>query len=152
MFEPRIRSYSERQAEVPLRVLCVDDNPDVADSEAMLLELYGCEVAVSYDGPSAIAEALRFGPDVCLIDYNMPQMDGCTVARHLKAWRKCDPIYLIAVTAHGSDSVREQTTRAGFDLHLVKPVNWDELNAALSDREQALGRAAHMSRHIAHTG
>lgn len=149
MFGPRILPHIAKQAAAPLRVLCVDDNHDVADSEAMLLELYGCEVAVCYDGPSAVAEALRFGPDVCLIDYNMPDMDGCTVARHLKAWRKCDPVYLIAVTAHGSDAVREQTTQAGFDLHLVKPVNWDELTAALSDREQALGRAARISRQIA---
>lgn len=123
-----------------LRVLCVDDNRDAADSEAMLLEMIGCDVAVSYDGASALAEALRFRPDVCLIDYNMPHVDGCTLARRLKKWRKADSIYLIAVTAHGSDDVRQETARAGFDRHFVKPVPWHDLAGALADVEHALGR------------
>jgi two-component system, OmpR family, response regulator len=130
----------ESTPRLPLRVLCVDDNRDVADSEAMLLELYGCEVVVCYDGKSALAEALRFGPDVCLIDFNMPGMDGCTVARHLKAWRKCDPLYLIAVTACDSESAYRETAEAGFDMHLVKPLDWEELARALSDLEYSLGR------------
>jgi CheY-like chemotaxis protein len=126
---------------MPLRVLCVDDNRDVADSEAMLLELYGCEAAVCYDGTSALREALRFGPDVCLIDFNMPGMDGCTVARHLRAWRRCAPLYLIAVTAYGSETAHRRTREAGFDLHMVKPLDWEELSRALSGVEHALGRA-----------
>lgn len=130
----------DREPGAPLRVLCVDDNPDVADSEAMLLELYRCDVAVCYDGPSALAEALRFGPDVCLIDFNMPGMDGCTLAGRLKAWRTCDPLYLIAVTAYGSESARKKTAEAGFDMHLVKPLDWDVLARALSDLERSLGR------------
>ena len=125
----------------PLRVLCVDDNRDAADSAALLLELYGCEVAVCYDGPSALAEALRFGPDVCLVDFNMPGMDGCEVATRLRAWRRARPVRLIAVTAHGSDQVRAMTAAAGFALHLVKPVDWDELVGALSCLEHELGRA-----------
>ncbi len=125
---------------MPLRVLCVDDNRDVADSEAVLLEMSGYEVAVCYDGPSALAEALRFSPDVCLVDYNMPGMNGCEVARHLRAWRRGRPIYLIAVTAHGSEQVRRLTAAAGFDLHLVKPVDWDELSAVLADLDHAPGR------------
>ena len=65
----------------PLRVMCVDDNRDVADSEAMLLECYGFEVETCYDGASALATALRFGPDVCLIDFDMPEMDGIELAQ-----------------------------------------------------------------------
>ena len=130
------RSMPGRSRDVnptPLRVLCVDDHRDTADSEAMLLELYGCEVAVSYDGASALAAALRFSPDVCLIDLNMPDMDGCAIARRLRAWRTCAPVYLIAVTAHGSEAARQQTARAGFDLHLVKPVDWQELARTLTE-------------------
>ena len=117
----------------PLRVLCVDDNRDAADSEASVLDLCGYETAVSYDGPAALAEAIRFGPDVCLVDYNMPGMSGCEVARHLRAWRRGRPVYLIAVTAHDSEQARARTAAAGFDRHMVKPVNWDELSAVLAD-------------------
>ena len=131
--------------QMPLRVLCVDDNRDHADSEAMLLELHGCEVEVAYDGPSALEAALRFGPDVCLIDFNMPEMDGCEVARRLRAWRRGQPMYLIAVTARGSDAAREKTANAGFNLHLVKPVDWEELSLKLSELEQSFGRAKRLS-------
>lgn len=123
-----------------LKVLVVDDHRDAADSTALLLECYGCEVRVSYDGPSALAEALRFGPDVGLIDYNMPGMNGCEVARRLKAWRRCQPVFLIAVSAHGSDEVRGRTSRAGFDRHLVKPAGWDAISSALAHAERTLGR------------
>ena len=139
----------------PLRVMCVDDNRDTADSAASLLELYGCAVAVCYDGASALAEVLKFGPDVCLIDFNMPGMTGCELARRLKAWRSSRPIYLVAVTAYDTDVVREMTARAGFDSHLAKPVDWDELFAILSDLEYELGRAELVSaaagpRHLSH--
>ena len=129
----------------PLRVLCVDDNRDLADSEAMLLELHGCEVEVCYDGPSALAATLRFGPDVCLVDLNMPGMDGCEVARRLKAWRRGHPVYLIAVTAHGSDEARAKTAAAGFDRHVVKPVDWRGLSLKLAALEHSLGRAESIS-------
>jgi two-component system OmpR family response regulator len=146
------RRAEERHLEpVPLRVMCVDDNRDAADSAALLLELYGCVVAVCYDGPSALAEALRFAPDVCLIDFNMPGMSGCELAERLKGWRRSRPVYLIAVTAHGSDAAREMTARAGFDLHLVKPVDWDELSKVLAELEHKFGRAERVSRR-AHCG
>lgn len=130
---------------VPLRVMCVDDNQDAADSAAVLLDLYGCEVAVCYDGFSALAEALRFSPDVCLIDFNMPGMSGCELAERLRQWRRSRPVFLIAVTADGTDTARELTKRAGFDRHLVKPADWNELSAILSDIEHALGRAERVS-------
>jgi two-component system, OmpR family, response regulator len=131
--------------------MCVDDNHDAADSAALLLELYGCAVVVCYDGPSALAEALRFAPDVCLIDFNMPGMSGCELAERLKAWRRSQPVYLIAVTAHGTDAARKMTAGAGFDLHLVKPVDWNQLSAVLVDLEHELGRAERVSKR-AHCG
>jgi two-component system OmpR family response regulator len=130
----------------PLRVLCVDDNRDAADSEAMLLELHGCEVEACYDGASALAAALRFGPDACLIDLNMPGMDGCELARQLRAWRRAQPVFLIAVTAYGSDAAREMTAAAGFDMHVVKPADWARLSSALARLERALGRAERIGR------
>lgn len=130
----------------PLRVLCVDDNRDAADSESVLLELLGYDAAVSYDGPEALAEALRFGPDVCLVDYNMPGMNGCEFARRLRALRRGRPVYLIAVTANSSDQVRGLTAAAGFNLHLVKPVDWDELSTILENLDHARGRGELVSR------
>lgn len=73
------------EAVLPLRVLCVDDNRDVADSTAELLRLVGFEARACYDGPTALAEAAAFLPSVCLIDLNMPGMDGDELATRLRA-------------------------------------------------------------------
>ena len=69
----------------PVRVLVVDDNPDVADTTAMVLRLGGFAVRVCYDGVEALDEAGGFRPQVCLLDFNMPGMDGCEVAGRLRA-------------------------------------------------------------------
>ena len=69
----------------PLRVLCVDDNRDIADSTAELLRRVGFECRACYDGPSALVEAAAFRPSVCLIDFNMPGMDGDEVGVRLRA-------------------------------------------------------------------
>jgi len=128
-----------------LRVLCVDDNRDTADSTGMLLELYGCETAVCYDADTALAIALRFQPDLCLIDLNMPGTGGCELARHFRAWERESPLHLIAVTAYDSDTARKATREAGFDRHFVTPVDWDELVAVLAEAERSLGRAAYIN-------
>jgi CheY-like chemotaxis protein len=128
-----------------LRVLCVDDNRDTADSTGMLLELYGCEVAVCYDADTALAIALRFRPDLCLIDLNMPGTGGCELAMRFRAWGQEPPPHLIAVTAYGSETARKATREAGFDRHFVTPVDWDELVAILAEAERSLGRAAYIS-------
>lgn len=123
-----------------LRVLCVDDNRDAADSMSMLLELLGYEVRVSYNGPAAIEAAKAFRPDACLLDYNMPGMDGCELARRLRGLAGRRPLFLVATTAHGSVRVRCLTASAGFNVHLVKPLDLDALEGALSGFERSLGR------------
>jgi CheY-like chemotaxis protein len=115
----------------PLRVLCVDDNHDSADSMAMLLDMLGCEVEVSYGGPAALALAEQFRPDVCLLDLTMPGMDGLELARRLRQRAAGRRMLLVAMTALGGESHRRQTAAAGFDLHLVKPIEIDALTAAL---------------------
>jgi two-component system OmpR family response regulator len=115
----------------PLRVLCVDDNQDSADSMAMLLDLLGCEVEVCYSGPAALALAAEFRPDVCLLDISMPGMDGCELARRLRDRAAGRRMLLVAMTALGSDSARGRTHDAGFDHHLTKPVEIDALVGAL---------------------
>jgi two-component system OmpR family response regulator len=116
-----------------LRILCVDDNHDAADTLGVLLELVGYQAKVCYDGPSALAAAEEFRPDAAILDLSMPGMGGDEVARRLRAtdWGKTLP--LVALTALSGEDARERTTAAGFDLHLVKPVNPDRLANVLAD-------------------
>lgn len=114
-----------------LRVLCVDDNQDSADSMAMLLEMLGCEAEVSYGSAAALALADLFHPDVCLLDITMPGMDGLELAQRLRQKADGRRILLVAMTALSSESHRQQTTAAGFDHHLTKPVEIRALTAAL---------------------
>lgn len=116
-----------------LRVLCVDDNRDAADTLGVLLELVGFEVRVCYDGLSALGLADEFRPDAVILDLTMPGMDGVEVGRRLRErpWARTLP--LVAVTALGGDEARLRTAQAGFDLHLTKPVEPDRLATVLAD-------------------
>jgi two-component system OmpR family response regulator len=105
------------------RVLCVDDNRDVADSTAELLHLVGFEAVACYDGPHALAVAPQFRPHVCLVDLNMPVMDGDELADRLRALLTDAGVLLVAVTARGDEESRRRTAAAGFAYHLVKPVD-----------------------------
>jgi len=116
--EPRARQ--EPQEFVPLRILAVDDNVDAADSLASLLRAQGHETRVAYDGPSGIAVAQEFLPDVVMLDIGMPTMNGYDVARALRAMSP--RFVLIAVTGWGHEAAKRQAREAGFDHHLVKPV------------------------------
>lgn len=116
-----------------LRVLCVDDDRDTADSLAFVLEMVGFEPRACYDGHAALATADEFRPDACVLDLTMPGMDGCEVARRLRRTTRERPIPIVAVTGEDDDEARRRTAEAGFDLHLTKPVNPDELAALLAD-------------------
>ncbi len=116
------------------RVLVVDDNSDAADTTAMLLEASGCEVRTAYSGERALAEAETFGPDVVLLDIGMPRMDGIETCRRLRALPAGADAYVIAVTGWGQEESRRQTQDAGFDAHLVKPVEPEALLAVLANR------------------
>ena len=107
----------------PLRVLCVDDNRDVADSAAVLLKVMGFEVRACYDGPTALVEAIQFLPTVCLIDLSMPGMDGDVLASRLREQAQGRPQLLVAVTAMSNEESAERIRAAGFDMHIIKPVN-----------------------------
>jgi len=111
----------------PRRILIVDDNVDSADSLAMLLSLTGHNVRTAHDGPSAIQEARAHRPDVILLDIGLPRMDGFEVARRLRQDPDMRAVLLIAMTGYGQEEDRRKTQEAGFDLHLVKPVDADEL-------------------------
>ena len=106
----------------PLRVLCVDDNHDVADSEAEMLSVFGFSVRACYDGKSALREAAEFRPCVCLIDLNMPGMDGDELAVRLREQEGGPPPALVVVSGKSDKESRRRVWDAGVNIHLVKPV------------------------------
>lgn len=113
------------------KVLVADDNADAANSLAKLLRAIGCDVRVVHDGPTALTMARDFRPDVALLDIGMPGMNGHEVARRLRAEGGLNATRLIALTGWGQDEDRKLSQAAGFDDHLVKPVDPVELLAAL---------------------
>ena len=115
-----------RLASESLRVLCVDDDRDTADSLALVLRLLGFTARSTYDGERTLALSPEFAPHVCLIDVKMQGMDGCELACRLATLGPPPPA-LVAVSAYGSDHVRRLTARAGFRLHLAKPVDLEAL-------------------------
>jgi CheY-like chemotaxis protein len=109
-------------------VLVVEDNRDTAESLTMLLDLYGHRVRTVYDGVAALDAAGAEAPDVMLVDIGLPGMDGYEVARRIRRDAHLRDVRLIALTGYGRDEDRRQALAAGFDHHLVKPVNPETLN------------------------
>jgi PAS domain S-box-containing protein len=115
-----------------LRLLVVDDNVDAASTLGMLLEACGYEVAVENDSRRALARALEERPDAALLDIGLPDMDGNELARRLRADPRTRATVLVAVTGYGQEQDRRTALEAGFDHHLVKPVDMDKLAAVLA--------------------
>ena len=105
------------------RALVIDDNRDSADTLAMLLQLFGHEVRCVYDPLQAAEIAAAFAPDVVFLDLGMPHMSGHEVARTLRGGKAGGALVLVAVTGWGQPEERQRTREAGFDHHLVKPVD-----------------------------
>lgn len=114
------------------RILVVDDNHDVADSLGMLLQLLGYDVRVVHDGPSALASISSYQPSVVLLDIGMPGMDGYEVARHVRKQPEFKDLPLVALTGWGQEEDRRRSKEAGFNHHLVKPVDPDILEQVLA--------------------
>jgi signal transduction histidine kinase len=143
--EPAGETAAARAQEVPvLRILVVDDNQDSAISMTLLLELQGHEVHVAHAGQTALRVATEKRPDVILLDIGMPGMNGYEVARQLRAQNGFADTLLVAITGYGRPSDVMQTQSAGFDHHLVKPVDYEKLQAVLSAhcRGAGFGRGA----------
>jgi PAS domain S-box-containing protein len=114
------------------RVLVVDDNQDAADTLAKLVvRLYAQDVRVAYDGTTALELARDFQPEILLLDIGLPGIDGYEVARTLRDRPESADLLLVAVTGWGQDQDRRRTAQAGFDHHLVKPVELDAIRAIL---------------------
>jgi signal transduction histidine kinase/ActR/RegA family two-component response regulator len=131
---PEAREASELGASRGCRILVVDDNEDAAEMLAEMLRLQGHEVRVAADGPGALAAAEEFGPALAFLDLGLPVMDGFDVARRLRAARGArPPLVLVAVTGYGQEADFARTAAAGFDRHLVKPVEMDETLAIAAE-------------------
>lgn len=123
---------------VSRRVLLVDDNRDASDSLAMMLELMGHEVRTADDGESGVAAAIAFLPQLVLMDIGMPRMNGYEAARRIRVEMVENPPFLVALTGWGSDADRQRTQEAGFDRHLVKPVDPNVLERLLAELPKKL--------------
>jgi signal transduction histidine kinase/CheY-like chemotaxis protein len=115
----------------PREVLVVDDNVDAAVTLARLVELRGHHVEIAHDGATALERVRTYVPDVILLDIEMPEMNGYEVARAVRSDERLRAVRLIAITGYGKGSDRERATQAGFDAHMIKPVEPDALYAAL---------------------
>jgi two-component system CheB/CheR fusion protein len=123
------------------RVLVVDDNVDTSESLAQLIRLAGHEVTTAANGAAGLEKARSFHPDVVLLDIGLPGMDGYEVARRLREQsRPCAPL-LVAVTGYGQPEDCRRAAAAGFDRHVVKPVDWSTIAELLADPNTAHTRA-----------
>lgn len=114
------------------RVLVVDDNKDSAVSMTMVLDLLGHETCTVYDGIAALEAARTFRPDLVLLDIGLPRLNGYDVARRIRAQGDGESMLLIAMTGWGQAEDKRRSAAAGFDLHLVKPVDLVVLERVLA--------------------
>jgi PAS domain S-box-containing protein len=122
------------------RILVADDDPDSAATLAMLLETTGYEVRVAHDGRAAIDTAAEFNPEVVLLDITMPHVNGYDACRGIRSLPSCSGAYIVALTGWAQDKDRRRADAAGFDCHLVKPVEPDALQRLIREMP---GKEAH---------
>ena len=112
------------------RVLVIEDDADSRECLKLLLETEGHAVALSSTGAAALAEVGTFQPDIALVDVGLPDMDGYEVARRLRMLPGGKDVKLIAITGYGADKDRRRAKQAGFDVHVTKPVSYEQLATA----------------------
>jgi CheY-like chemotaxis protein len=122
----------------PLRVMVVDDNQDAAQMLATLLEVQGHAVSVEYDGRGALLRARLERPQVMLLDIGLPDTDGYALARQLRAVPELRGATLVALTGYGQNEDRRLAEEAGFDHHLVKPADLDQVTQILAASQRTL--------------
>jgi CheY-like chemotaxis protein/two-component sensor histidine kinase len=124
----------------PRRILVVDDNHDGATSFAALLQIAGNETCVVHDGLEAVEAAERFRPDVVFLDIGLPTVNGYDACRRIRAGSWGKDVAVVAVTGWGRNEDRNKSSEAGFDAHMVKPVNFDAVMKLLASLPQTPGR------------
>jgi CheY-like chemotaxis protein len=137
-YRPPVQADDEQT--MPLRILVVDDNKDSAQSLALLLRLKGHETHLAYDGLAAVEMARRFRPEVVLLDIGLPKLNGYDACRQIRAQPWGRDIVILALTGWGQVEDRRKSKKAGFDEHMVKPVDHGalmQLLASLPARREA---------------
>lgn len=122
-----------------LRVLVVDDSEDAVTTMALLLQMSGHETRTAADGIDALQQARDFAPDVVLLDIGLPGLSGLQVAQRLRAESGGDKLLLVALTGLAPEADQRESERAGFDAHLIKPVQIDRLLDLLASYRPAAG-------------
>jgi len=121
------------KAEVARRILVADDNLDSADSLAMMLEMLGHEVSSAHDGVEALEQAKASKPELVFMDLGMPRMNGYDAARLIRNQPECKGAVLVALTGWGQEEDRRRSYEAGFDYHIVKPIDFTAVEKLLKD-------------------
>ncbi|MBC3920953.1 response regulator [Undibacterium sp. CY18W] len=125
-------AFTLESAKGNIKVLVVDDNEDAASMLGMFLELAGCSVKIVHSGKAALDIAKNETLDACLLDIGLPDMDGMQLARNLRLLPAMADTMLVAITGYGHDIDRQKSSAAGFDHHMVKPVDMDALMRLLT--------------------
>ena len=113
-------------------VLVVDDNVDAARSLAMLMQVMGHDVRMAYDGPTAVEAAIRYRPNLILLDIGLPGLTGFEVAERIRQRSELSDTVLVAMTGYGQEADRSRSRDSGFDHHIVKPADFDEMQRILA--------------------
>jgi CheY-like chemotaxis protein len=124
------------------RILVVDDNHDAANTLALVLSFHSHSTTVACNGPDALVAAERFEPEIVLLDIGLPEMDGYEVARRIRQSRRGEDVLLVAITGYGQPNDRLRSQEAGFDFHLVKPVDIPNLLSLCSECQRSVEPAA----------
>lgn len=136
------RPHSCPDRPTTLRILIVEDDPDTADSMAILLRLYTYDVQVAPDAPTALRALREKQPDVVLLDIGLPKLDGWQLAKEIRSHSTDKRPLLIAISGFGMQSDQVRSQEAGIDLHLVKPVEPEMLQQILQRFEMVLAPGA----------
>jgi PAS domain S-box-containing protein len=132
------QAQSASRSSISKRVLVVDDNHDAAVTLAMILKVDGHETQIAGNGKAALEMAESFKPEIVLLDIGLPEMDGYEVARQIRQSPRLNGPFLIAITGYGQDQDRRRSEAAGFDCHLVKPVDLSQLLNLCSEAKEAI--------------
>ena len=126
-----------RHAGLPRRILVADDNRDNAESLSTLLTITGHETRMAHDGVEAVEAAEQFRPDLILLDIGMPRMNGYDACRRIREQEWARSMVIVALTGWGQEEDRNRSKEAGFDHHMVKPVEYHALMKLLTESAEA---------------
>ncbi|MGM8226958.1 hybrid sensor histidine kinase/response regulator [Cellvibrio sp. ARAG 10.3] len=130
---PLTKTENIKEANAETRILIVDDNRDSAQTLAQVLELSGNQTFMAHDGEEAVAAAEQQRPDVILLDIGLPKLNGFDACRRIRENAWADTVLIVALTGWGQEEYRRKSAEAGFDRHLVKPVDLGKLMALLAN-------------------